>query len=210
MNVPLITMDRDAARAKLKAFRADRHKDAEAAYGRAATAYEALAAGTPLLNLSAAIQAGGLFDDWRPRLAVARADRSEVCFRWRAGSTVARFSAQADVNQAPPEGSLLVRNVDMGRKHGKRFQGRNGPYAVDLWGYALVPMVPADVRPKTGRLADWLVLWEVTQWFDRPQRMQAPVDPLLLKPLGGELYAVLAQWDLTEVERLVLQELHRR
>ena len=55
MNVPLMTMDRDAAKRQLKAFRADRHKDAEEAYGCAVAAYEALAAGTPVLNLSLAV-----------------------------------------------------------------------------------------------------------------------------------------------------------
>lgn len=214
MNVPLMTMDRDAARAKLKAFRADRHKDAEEAYGRAAAAYEALAAGTPILNLSQAVQSGGFFDDWRPKLAVARADRSEVYFRWRANASTAVFSTQADQYREPPQGSLLVRTVDLGRKNERKRRYFNGTgveqfYDIDVDGYALVPMVPADVRPKTGQLAEWLVLWEVTQWYERPKSMKSPVDPLLLKPIGGELYAVLAQWDLTPIERAVMEELNR-
>lgn len=214
MNVPLMTMDRDAARAKLKAFRADRHKDAEEAYGRAAAAYEALAAGTPILNLSQAVQSGGFFDDWRPKLAVARADRSEVYFRWRSGATTAVYSTQAHLYREPPEGSLLARTVELGRVHNQKRRyldaARNEQsYDVDVSGYALVPMVPADVRPKTGQLVDWLVLWEVTRWYDRPRKMKSPVDPLLLKPIGGELYAVLAQWDLTPIERAVMEELNR-
>jgi hypothetical protein len=32
----------------------------------------------------------------------------------------------------------------------------------------------------------------------------APVDPLLLKHLGGPFYVVLAAWDLTDVERAVM------
>jgi hypothetical protein len=43
-------------------------------------------------------------------------------------------------------------------------------------------------------------LWEVNQWS--PAR--PPDDPVLLSPLGGDLYAVLAHWDLTEIEKMVL------
>ena len=27
---------------------------------------------------------------------------------------------------------------------------------------------------------------------------------MLLKPIGGNLYAVIAQWDLTEIERMII------
>lgn len=37
------------------------------------------------------------------------------------------------------------------------------------------------------------------QWRPVP-----PVDPFLLKHLGGTLYVVLAQWDLTPLEQAVL------
>jgi hypothetical protein len=30
------------------------------------------------------------------------------------------------------------------------------------------------------------------------------VDPILLRPIGGDLYAVVAQWDLTEIERTII------
>ena len=51
----------------------------------------------------------------------------------------------------------------------------------------------------------WHILWEVTEWSSTPQSGPAPYDPLLLKHLGGQLYAVLAEWDLTPLERAVMQ-----
>ena len=83
------------------------------------------------------------------------------------------------------------------------------PNARDAWrsrGYAMVPMVPADVRPETGQLKDWFVLWEVEQWHDN-RHTEPPRDPFLLKHIGGTLYAILAEWDLTEVERSIMAEL---
>jgi hypothetical protein len=42
-----------------------------------------------------------------------------------------------------------------------------------------------------------------------PERPPAPVDPALLRHIGGDLYAVdlyavVVTWDLTEIERAVL------
>lgn len=80
------------------------------------------------------------------------------------------------------------------------WSGRDG-----LEGYALIPMVPLDVRPATGRLADMFVLWEVEQWADRRIGAKPDIDPYLLKHVGGSLYAVLAEWDLTPLERAIMK-----
>jgi hypothetical protein len=67
-------------------------------------------------------------------------------------------------------------------------------------GSAMVPMVPPDILPPRGAdLAKHFILWEVESWDFSP-----PIDPILLRPIGGELYAVVAQWDLTEVERSII------
>ena len=43
------------------------------------------------------------------------------------------------------------------------------------------------------------ILWEVEQWDPTP-----PVDPALVRHIRGDLWAVIAMWDLTELERAVL------
>lgn len=211
MNVPTITMDPELAKAKLKAFRANKHKDAESLYAETATAYAALAEGTPILNLSLAIQAGGFFSDMRPKVAIARADRREVCFRWRADSETGAFDCSAGRDGFGREPGLF-RSADLGQLHNQWATDSRGvkQYLKLVEGYTMVPMVPADVRPEKGQLREWWILFEVDKWFDRPHGMKAPVDPLLLKHLGGELYAVLAQWDLTDVERMILEGVNRR
>ena len=201
MNVTTITMPVDAAKAKLKAFRSNTHRDAEQMYAEAAKAYEALAEGTPLISLSAAFRTAGFYDNMRPRLAIARADRREVRFTWRAMETTAEFFCGTPVRRAGP---TLTRTVDLGRRHDREALPPPNRETT-IRSYALVPMVPADVRPPTGQLKDWFTLWEVERWYDRPKHMEAPVDPMLLKHIGGDLYAVLAQWGLTAVERLILE-----
>jgi hypothetical protein len=67
---------------------------------------------------------------------------------------------------------------------------------------SMVPIVPPKHRPARG-LGDRLVLWEAEDWTW--SKVPAPPgDPALLRHVGGDLYAVEAVWDLTEIERLVL------
>lgn len=63
-------------------------------------------------------------------------------------------------------------------------------------GRAVVPIIPASIRPKTS-LERYHILWEA-DWEVVPR------DPLLLRLIHGSMYAVLAQWDMTELERMVL------
>jgi hypothetical protein len=195
VDVPTITMPKEKALEKLKAYRADLHKDTEEVYRQAAEGYKALAEGTPLIHLDKAIQAGGFFPDMLPKLAIAPADRREVRFDWHMG-TFASYSTQ--LGGQGPRSERLERRVNMGREHGSQ-----SPFGI--YGFTLVPMVPADVRPATGQLRDWYILWEVEQWTKNRQTPRAPGDPLLLRHIGGSLYAVLAQWDLTPLEQAILE-----
>ena len=204
MNVSTITMDKDAAAAKLKAYRSSKHRDAEEQYRACEAGYAALAKGTPLLNLDDVFRGVGLDDKARPKLAIARADMRQVKFEWHGGSTRAVFSTSFRSSQSRLRHWSYRRTVDMGRSHGQKY-GKDNQWDRIIEGFALVPLVPADVRPSTGKLSSLFVLWEVEQWSDREIGAKAPVDPMLLKHLGGALYAVLAEWDLTPLERAVIE-----
>jgi hypothetical protein len=60
----------------------------------------------------------------------------------------------------------------------------------------VVPSIPPRLRPPSA-LADYFILWEAA-WES------IPTDPMLLRRLSGSLYAALAVWDLTDLERAVL------
>jgi hypothetical protein len=60
-----------------------------------------------------------------------------------------------------------------------------------------VPLVPPNLRPARG-LNRYCILFEA-EWEPVP-----PTDPMLLRHLHGSLYAVLAVWDLTPLERAVI------
>jgi hypothetical protein len=210
MNVATITMPPDLAREKLRAYRAAKHKDAEEQYRQCEEGYKALAAGTPLLNLDDVFRDVALDEKCRPKVAIARADQRQVYFQWDGGSTTALFDTARLHPNAVWHASYRI-NVNMSREHGRT--RREGPSqwfpngrdaAVSVTGYAMIPMVPADVRPEHGLLKERFILWEVDHWADQKIGARPPRDPFLLKHIGGALYAVLAEWDLTDLERAIL------
>jgi hypothetical protein len=76
-----------------------------------------------------------------------------------------------------------------------------GSWSGEAW-CAMVPIVPPKHRPARG-FASCQVLFEAEDWaWSRDP--DAAVDPALLRHVGGDIYAVLATWELTELELLVL------
>lgn len=186
MNVETLSMPRATARAALKHYRAGLHRKADAEYEQIALAYRELANGRAMLALSDAFARAPLDAKGRPRLAIGRADRWQVVLRMREGT--ASFSTTE-------RGGGVGLHIDV-------------PLASAHWaspnGYALVPLVPPNVK-KHHALNRHHVLWEVEQWADRRLGERPDRDPYLLRHIGGDLWAVLAEWELTAIERAVMQ-----
>jgi len=191
MRVEKITMPPKQAAAKLDAYRRklDRINDPalRAEYEGAMAGYKSLARGTPVISLSNSILGAGLDSDGLPILAVVRAD-SKIC--------------RLEIS---PHGWMVFKHQSNGNHAGRtgwseRFQFTfpNNPHRAWDSRRAIVPMIPLDVRPARLDVRRHLILWEA-HWTSEP-----PVDPMLLRPLAGDLYAVIAAWDLTAIERAVI------
>lgn len=201
MNVTPITMTRVEALAAFReyqaAVRSDRPnvrkvwKTEDVALMQA---YKHLARGTAVIDLQAAmVQAGSkLFDGCPvplPYLAIVASDATE-CFLSLERDGAARFASGRWAR---------------GKRNSVAFPAGTFPVVTyqNFWQVSehttLTPIIPPHLRPKHN-LANYRTLWEVEAWKKEP-----PKDPMLLKPLGGMLYAVLATWDLTEMERAVLR-----
>lgn len=191
MNTPTITMPTHVAREQLRHYRSQLHKRADTEYQAVAQGLEELAKGTPLLNLADCFKDVPVDAKYRPRLAIARADQRRVWFT-RTSSVLGQFRTKVRDFGRP----------GVGRTHTLEIPASpDGWYRSEYSGTALVPMIPAPVREQVGRinLAQHFVLWEVEEWSHTPPR-----DPYLLRHCGGSLYAILAEWDLTELERAVM------
>lgn len=209
MELATITMDRKPAREAFLAYRKsvrERHDQEDEQIMRG---YRALARGQQLIRLSDTLRAGGSeevsfpsrrwtdrrLETWRvPRLAVCRAD-ARMCFTTgidRDGGCVLTADRR--------DRDLASNNRrDRTRVAAGTFEAGTQGARWDTTLQAIVPNVPPPLRP-AHQLSGYQILWEA-EWAPDPQ---PPVDPALLKHIGGDLYAVVAIWDLTELEQAVL------
>lgn len=204
MNVPVIEMKAEEAAAKQEEYAAVLKKSyPNTADGKrqrqlddaAEIGFAALAAGKRVLNVHTALSYAGLFPDGPhaglPRLAIARADAPRVQYRFTTDQT-AWFTAKWDSSyRTRPREVREFKRLNWDAKLAtKPFTGR--------WEYtAIVPTIPPGVRPRYARLAHHFILWEA-DWT------RAPRDPFLLRHLAGDMYTIEAEWDLTDLERQLL------
>jgi hypothetical protein len=151
--------------------------------------YRLIAAGRLVIQALESVRLAGQDEPGFPKLAIARADQK-----------VQHAYVRADGSARMAPNMWNTRRQAAARMTG--FDWPPGafprPTLRGFHGEALVPLVPLPLRPKRG-LENYHILWEA-DW-----RRAVPHDPLLLRRLGqGDLWLVLAQWDLTEVERAAL------
>jgi hypothetical protein len=191
MDVETISMNRNEAREAFLAYRNQVTERGTPEDEQIMRGYKLLAQGRTLLNLTETMRSAGVDDQGLPRLAIARADA-----RWCFLTTDPSGSAQFGSDEQPwrlrglAQGRLTNLPADTFPEY--RWDERGTTRA-----QALVPLVPLPLRPK-GRLMGYHVLWEA-EW-----RQIVPRDPFLLRHIGGDLYAVVAVWDLTPLERSVI------
>ena len=193
MNLTTIEISPEEATERLAeyegALRGERSAEDEAI----AAGYRAAKRGLSVIELSKAVEAGGRFDNGLPRIAIARGDAKECWVEvrtWTYNETselLYRDSAWGE-NRGALVGNHSVRVSAPFRGRGKEMRG-----------HTIVPLIPPRHRPKRYRLKRCHVLWEVEAWTPVPPR-----DPALLRHIRGDLWAVLATWDLTQLERAVL------
>lgn len=213
MDLNIVTEDRKTAREKFLAYRAEVRRSGNAEDAAIMRGYREVAKGNAVISLTAALRTGGRLPNGLPRLAVCRADATRCwlgsCWvdgRVRFVTKRARVWGTPEPSRGPnnrvdvrdfPKGTLPPMTVaQLPNPHGEELVAWNDREAF----YAIVPSVPPEHRPGP-HLRNYDILFEVDEWTRDPA---PPVDPALLRHIGGDLYAVMAVWDLTELERLVI------
>lgn len=179
-----LQMDADEAREHERQYRTIKAPTDEDK--RIMAIFAALASGKQVIDLPQAIRDAGRDENGLPILAAGPV-KAQWCY----------------LNQSNNVSLFCTTNT--GRRNADTIAVANFPGAKyvsqwDAW-RSHVPMLPPEHR-RWGR-GNWIILWEVEEWAKAPR---PPGDPILLKPLLGDLYTVEAQWDLTDVERLVLAQ----
>lgn len=183
METRRITLERSDARVLYEKYQASLHYG-EAMDREIARAYRLLGQGKLIIKALESVAAAGLNEEGLPKLALLRADSKECWLEmWLAGAvrfSNSRWPRRRGDQIVLPDGAFPQRQRHLSDRK------------------AIVPIVPLHLRPKHA-LSNYHILWEA-DWH------QVPRDPYLLRRLGkGDLWLVVAMWDLTEVERAALQ-----
>ena len=188
MQAVSIEIDRVKARELYRAYKSHAHY-AKPVDWEIQRAYQLLAQGRLVIKALESIAAAGLNEKKLPKLAIARADAVECRLFARSGEGSATMGVEnrwRRSNAAPSKWFDFPPGT---------FPGIAGGWKDYI---ALVPGVPLHLRPKRG-LENYHILWEA-EWSKA-----IPVDPFLLRRIGkGDMWLVVAMWDLTEVERTAL------
>lgn len=194
MELATITMDRDEAQARYEDYRRSAHKDLSKEFARIMRGFKALAKGTRLLDLDKSVQQGGTVTRqrrgetfWLPAIAVGRADKpySHV----RIGDNTVTYDADERGWGRSDKNRVVVQRGELSLSKLDAWTAFRSP----------TPIVPPEHTPPYA-LSNYHVLWEA-DW--QPYQ---PVDPALLRHIGGPIYAVIAEWDLTPLEAAILRD----
>jgi len=197
MNLHTIEVPREEAVRRFREYRDTVRRGRDEVDRALAAGYEALSKGWTLLRLQDTLAAGGIDELRRPRLAICRA--TAAWCRWFGDSGTSVYAA--DLERIPAR--WPTRMVSDRYVVTQALENAAGAQT-GRW-RALVPLVPPAARPADG-LERYHVLWEA-EWVER--QPVAPGDPALVRHLGGDLWILLATWDLTELERAVLEGARR-
>lgn len=194
MDVETLEITKEDAQKEYKAYLEACKKQAAPYYNKMRSVYYHAKKGAKIIDVREAIIKAGLNDDKHPKFAIARADMNRVALihdqhGWR-------YVNPLKIAWAHLEKSEPVFNMEWAFETAPTIEGYRGVIQ------APVPKIPPQHIPP-GNLKDYYILWEVEKWQRR-----APTDPILLKkiPNTKSLFIVLAQWDLTPLERKILTE----
>lgn len=155
-------------------------------------AYQLLAQGRLVIRALESVKLAGVrADDGYPKLALVKATAKECYVTLRADGSACMAST---ARPTKPRRNMISDTV---------FEWPAGTFPIlrqwQTWrATALVPQCPVHMRPQRG-LANYHTLFEA-EWKPVP-----PSDPYLLRRIGkADLWVVVAQWELTEVEKAVL------
>lgn len=183
-----IVIDEDRAFDMWQAYKSHIHYSKPEDYS-IQRAYKLIAEGRVVVQAVAAVAAAGLKPDGFPHLALCRADVKECRVAINSDGSAQMYARGKTWGNGP--------NRNMHSFLAGSFRDPKLGYRV---GETILPPIPERHRPKRG-LANYALLWEA-EWTPT-----MPEDPMLLRRLHpkADLWLVVAAWDLSPIERAVLQ-----
>lgn len=195
MNISPLTVPTYEASRQYRAYRAALKQRKEKHLTELSAVYYQLSKGRKVIDVIEAFKASGM-KDHGPAIALVRADRTR-CILEKKSDGKAEFYGLSDgeVNQHS-KADFVTPACYQWQMETLR-TGWNRPYRSRC--STVVPLIPV-VHVPVGGLHNYHILWEIDKWEPEP-----PVDPLLLKQITKNIFVVLAQWNLSPIERAVMR-----
>lgn len=194
MQVETITVNRESAHLKwLEYSQMDVSQKTDADW-ELEKFYDLVSGGAKLLDIEKVFRAGGLHENGLPKLAIAKADK-QFCYFHKFFGNGCGFSGSPRWVIGKTANIVLTNIFDF-----SGFELR----ATSSWGSryrTVVPHIPPDIRPLKSYLKDYHILFEVEDWQSYNR------DPLLLKRVNRRFFEVIAEWELSELEAMILSDL---
>lgn len=164
-----------------------------------------LSQGRKVLNIYDSILRGGVDENKEPKLAIGRADWGTVFFTKHRGKSGAFGSARVGSNWGKVDSVRLPINYfDEEWEIEDSTKSWSEPKRPTI--KSAIPLIPAELMPK-GKLNNYYILFEVGRWEEDLSRRRVGDDPLLLRRLSENMFVVLAMWDVSPLEKAVLEGL---
>ena len=193
----ILKEDREVATRKWHEYLEAEKKTQDKTLGDLKRVYHAISKGHKLLDLYQTVKLVGVNSENDPKLAITTSSAKKVWFH-KERSGAGTFSPKE--YRWSGTKALAEELVHMPQKTypewpvSTQWQGSIARETVE----APVPIVASKLAHLAGPKT--FVLWEVEKW-----EPVAPKDPILLRRITPSLFAILGSWNLTKVERAVIQ-----
>lgn len=210
MNIETISMDKEEALSQLRGYQARLKRSSRVRvndhmrqeYETAIKALREMGKGHAILDIDDVIRDAPVDSKERPRLAIARADIKQIYFRWSINNPVCVFEDTENRWSKSREVAVSMRRVHHNMQITSWSKGER--VSMPIEGFSLVPLIPASIE-LTAKLENYHILWEVEEWSDTKIGAKPDRDPYLLRRLNSTLFSVVAEWDLTDLERSIMK-----
>lgn len=208
MNVSTITVPAEEALTKLAQYKALNARQRTADDERIQSMYAAVSKGARVINIASAFRETGLNDLKQPKLAIARGDWREVFFhpgKWLREENDGTISATGRWSHDKGAGSFNDADEFRWTAYRKTVSFEDTfPHDMATGTIkATVPHIPPNIRPVTN-LRNFHILFEVENWVPVKAKAKPSRDPFLLQRIQGDLFIVVAEWELTALEMSLL------
>lgn len=200
MNVDLLTMPTDKAKKEFALYENALKKGRKEDYlEELRNVYKYMAQGKKIINIYSVFADLDLNTEKHPKLGIVKADTKIAYFQKRPRGA-GKFLNRKPQNWGEKKSDLAFDVLLPDNTFENWDTNLNSITIKDDILQTLVPIVPAGLLPPHG-LHNYHIIWEVDKW----NIIKAPVDPILAKRISKNMFAVLAVWDLTPIERAIIE-----